>query len=99
MDSDTETEARAEPATDGGATVDVDPEELYAVVRVAVKDALFDALGSVLLLGLALLFVAAGVRGLLSASSTVESAFGVVFVGLGVTIAAVAFDLVPPFRA
>jgi hypothetical protein len=84
--------------TDGGTLDEVEREELYAVVRAAVKDALLDVAGTVALLGLALLFVATGARGLLEAAGTTGAVVSLALVGLGFAIAAVALDLVPSIR-
>jgi hypothetical protein len=82
---------------DGGA-VEMDREDLHAVVGVAVKDALLDVVGTVAPLGLALLFVATGARGLLEAAGTTGAAVSLALVVLGFGIAAVALDLVPSIR-
>ncbi|WP_293027159.1 hypothetical protein [Natronococcus sp.] len=84
--------------SDGGTSLEADREELYAVVRAAVRDALLDVVGTVALLGFALLFVATGVRGLLEAAGTAGAAVSLVLVALGVVIAVVALDLVPSIR-
>ena len=84
--------------TDGGTADEVDREELYAVVRAAVKDALLDVAGTVALLGLALLFVATGARGLLEAAGTTGAVVGLALVALGFVIAAVGLGLVPSIR-
>jgi hypothetical protein len=84
--------------TDGGTLDEVEREELYAVVRAAVKDALLDVAGTVALLGLALLFVATGARGLLEAAGTTGAVVSLALVGLGFASAAVALDLVPSIR-
>lgn len=86
------------PKPDGGTATEADHEELYAVVRAAVKDALLDVVGTVALLGFALLFVATGVRGLLEAAGTTGAVASLALVGLGVVVAAVALDLVPSIR-
>lgn len=59
---------------------------------------MFDALGTAFLLGFVLLFIAAGARGLLGASSTTGVAFGGSTIVLGIAIAAAAPNLIPPFR-
>lgn len=84
--------------TDGGTLDEVEREELYAVVRAAVKDAMLDVVGTVALLGFALLFVATGVRGLLEAAGTTGAVVSLALVALGFVIAAVALDLAPSIR-
>ncbi|GAB7118392.1 hypothetical protein [Natrinema pallidum] len=83
------------PETDRDPADDRDSDARYALVRAAYADAIFDAIGTVLLLGFALLFLALGTRGLLVDAST-ELAVGLI---LGaVVLAGVAFGLVPPVR-
>ncbi|TYL40163.1 hypothetical protein CV102_00855 [Natronococcus pandeyae] len=82
----------------GGRSLEADREELYAVVRAAVKDALLDVVGTIALLGLGLLFVTTGARGLLEAAGTTGAVVSLALVGLGFAIAAVALDLVPSIR-
>ncbi|MDG5817746.1 hypothetical protein [Natronococcus sp. A-GB7] len=86
------------PKPDGGTVNEGDREELYAVVRAAVRDALLDVAGTVALLGFALLFVATGVRGLLEAAGTTGAVVSLALVVLGFAIAAVSLDLVPSIR-
>lgn len=85
--------------TDGGETAPGVPrDELYTVVRAAVKDAIFDLLATALLLGIGLLFIVAGVRGLLGASAGLGYVFGGANLGLGLVFIAAAFDLIPSFH-
>ncbi|WP_241432732.1 hypothetical protein [Natrinema pellirubrum] len=66
-----------------------------AIGRSAVADAIFDAVGTLSLLGFSLLFLAVGVRGLLVDGSTAVAVAALV---ASVAVAGVAFELVPPFR-
>ena len=91
------TRDEAEPKSDGGTVDGLEREELYAVVQSAVRDALLDVLGTVVLLGFALLLVAVGGRAVISGSTTAV-ALGVGAVVVGFAITAAALDLVPPFR-
>ncbi|WP_248903458.1 hypothetical protein [Halocatena marina] len=94
---DVDTNIEKEP--DGGGTIGINQRELYIVVRTAVKDALMDVLGTVLLLGFALLFVSIGAQRLFDASSTGGSALGGSIVILGFVLAGAALDLIPSIRA
>ncbi|OAQ52488.1 hypothetical protein HTG_12765 [Natrinema mahii] len=66
-----------------------------AIGRSAVADAIFDAVGTLSLLGFSLLFLAVGVRGLLVDGSTAVAVAALV---ASVAVAGAAFELVPPFR-
>ncbi|ELZ09076.1 hypothetical protein C478_17234 [Natrinema thermotolerans DSM 11552] len=70
-------------------------EDRDAVVRSAVADAIFDAVGTLSLLGFSLLFLAVGVRGLLIDGST---GLAVASLAVSIAVAGAAFELVPPFR-
>lgn len=83
---------------DGAAVGDLEAEELYAVVRTAVRDALLDVLGTVALLAFALLFVYAGARLLVAAPAAGGLAVGIGCIVVGVGIAASALGLGPSVR-
>ncbi|OLZ42663.1 hypothetical protein A6E15_07925 [Natrinema saccharevitans] len=70
-------------------------EDRDAIVRSAVADAIFDAVGTLSLLGFSLLFLAVGVRGLLVDGST---AVAVAALAASVAVAGSAFELIPPSR-
>jgi len=82
-------------ASDGGTDLGFDPDALYRVVRAAVKDALLDVIGTLLLLGVALVLVLTGGQLLVSAISGVMVGVGAVLVLLGLYVAATALDLIP----
>ena len=69
-------------------------DELDAVVQSAVRDALLDVAGTVTLLVLALVAIGVGVQGLFVDPWTLGLVQGGSFVGIGVLLAAVAFDVV-----
>lgn len=94
-ETDGEAETDGDARADGGVAVDLDRDELYAVVREALRDAILDVLGTVSLLAIALVFVFVGARGVVVGSSTT---IGVAFVVGGVLLAAAALEFVPPFR-
>jgi len=88
------------PSTDGGEPLapGFDEAALYTVVRDAVKDALLDVIGTVLLVGIAFVLVIAGIQAVFSSMS-----FGTVAVGIGVTavgiyLAAATLEIIPPIR-
>lgn len=83
-------------ASDGGADLGFDPDALYRVVHAAVKDALLDVIGTVLLLGVALVLVATGGQLLLWSLSGAAAVAGAVLIVLGCYVAATALDLLPP---
>lgn len=83
-------------ASDGGTDLGFDPDALYRVVRAAVKDALLDVIGTLLLLGVALVLVVTGGQLLVGATSGVMVGVGAVVVLFGLSVAATALDLLPP---
>lgn len=85
------------PRNEDVSELGFDPDALYRVVRAATKDALLDVIGTVLLLGVATVLVAAGVGGLLS--GTVPAvAVGTVLVLVGLYMAAATLEIIPPIR-
>ncbi|SDQ66987.1 hypothetical protein [Natronobacterium texcoconense] len=80
--------------TDGGTASPMSQDEQYAVVYAAVTDALYDVLGTIALLGFALLFVYLGARGLVEGFAEA----GVLFLVFGLVVAAWALDIVPTVR-
>lgn len=91
-------EGRTDTESDGGIAAGFDDAALYAVVRSAVKDALLDVLGTVLLVGIGVVFVVAGVGATIRAPSLASIAVGVWFVALGIYLAATALELIPSVR-
>jgi hypothetical protein len=83
-------------SSDGGTDLGFDPDALYRVVRAAVKDALLDVIGTLLLLGVAFVLVAVGGQLLLGAHSGAAAGAGAVLLLFGLYVAATALDLVPP---
>lgn len=88
--------------TDGGTPTSdsaADPQrDTAADVREGTRDALYDTIGTVALLGFSLLFLAAGTSGIVTADSTTSGALGVVLGLVGIVLAAIAFDVVPLSR-
>ncbi|NUC74371.1 hypothetical protein HTZ84_19080 [Haloterrigena sp. SYSU A558-1] len=91
------TDSGRDVGSDDDVGVALERDELYTVIRTAVRDALLDVLGTVLLLGLALLFVATGARALADPSSG-GTALGVGGILVGFGIAASALGLGPSIR-
>ena len=86
--------------TDGGDLSDpgFDKAALYTVVRDAVKDALLDVIGTVLLLGIAFVLVIAGRQAVFSSISLETVAIGIGVVAVGVYLAAATLEIIPPIR-
>lgn len=84
--------------TDGSEPFDpgFDEAALYRVVRAAVKDALLDVIGTVLLLGIAFVLVIAGIQAVFSSISLVTVAIGIGVVAVGVSLAAATLEIIPP---
>ncbi|WP_255152901.1 hypothetical protein [Halorarius halobius] len=86
--------------TDGGDSFDpgFDEAALYRVVRDAVKDALLDVIGTVLLLGIAFVLVIAGIQAVFSSISLGTVAIGIGVLAFGVYLAAATLEIIPPIR-
>lgn len=86
--------------TDGGEHPAPGFEEvaLYNLVRDAVKDALLDVIGTVLLVGIAFVLVIAGAQAVFSALSFGTLAVGVGVTAVGVYLAAATLEIIPPIR-
>ncbi|ACV47759.1 MULTISPECIES: hypothetical protein [Halomicrobium] len=84
--------------SDGGVDPGFDPDTLYRVVRAAIKDALLDVIGTLLLLGVALVIVAMGGQLLLAAMSEVAMVLGALLVLFGLYLGAATLELIPPLR-
>jgi hypothetical protein len=84
--------------TDGGSSTGFDEAALYAVIRAAVKDALLDVLGTVLLVGVAFVLVVGGAQALVGSASTTGMVLGAVAVAVGLYLAAATLEVIPPIR-
>lgn len=73
-----------------------DEAALYRVVHAAVKDALLDVIGTLLLVGIAFVLVVAGGQALFAATSTLGIVVGLGFVVTGLYLAATSLELIPP---
>ncbi|MFC7029138.1 hypothetical protein ACFQH8_20220 [Halomicroarcula sp. GCM10025710] len=71
----------------------------YRVVRDAVTDALYDVIGTLLLLGIAFVLVVAGIQAVFSSMSLVTVAAGIGVAAVGVYLAAATLEIIPPIRA
>lgn len=90
--------ADVEPATAGPPAegpVEVEYAALYRVVHAAVKDAILDAIGTVLLVGLATVLVLVGVQAVLASRGVPTTAAGLGIVVIGLSLAASTLDLIP----
>mgnify|MGYP000427527662 CR=1 FL=1 len=88
----------SELCSDGGTDPGFDEARLYNVVRAAMKDALLDVIGTLLLVGLSFVLVAMGGQILLQADAVTSGAVGGVLVLVGLYIAAATLELIPPIR-
>ncbi|MFB6143363.1 MAG: hypothetical protein ABEJ30_08505 [Halorientalis sp.] len=90
----------AEP--DGGTASRTDPgfdeAAMFRVVRAAVKDAMLDVIGTVLLVAIAVVVVAAGVQAAAFGVSPATTAVGVLVALFGVYLAAATLGVIPPAR-
>jgi hypothetical protein len=85
--------------SDGGsAAPTIDEGVLYGVIRKAVKDALLDVIGTLLLVGLAVVLIWIGGASLLSSVSLLGGAFGAIIAIVGLYIAAATLEIIPPIR-
>jgi hypothetical protein len=84
--------------SDGGVAPGVDDAALFRLVRDAVKDALLDVIGTLLLLGVAGILVVAGGQLFLSSVSQLGAVVGGVLVVVGLYLAAATLEIIPPVR-
>lgn len=96
--ADGRTRAVEDARTDGGYDAGLDEDELYLVVRTAVKDAMLDVIGTLVLLGFALGLVWIGGMLAVDGDSAGFVVAGGAFVALGAVLAALALELIPPIR-
>lgn len=88
----------AAPETDGGPLPGFDEAVLYRVVRAAVKDALLDVVGTLLLVGVAFVLVVAGGQAVVASDSTAWTALGLAVALGGVYLAAATLEVIPSVR-
>lgn len=89
---------RGSAAPDGGTSPGFDERALYHTVRRAVEDAILNAVGTLLLVGIGLLFVASGGQVLVRADGTFGYGLGVAILAFGCYLAAAAVGVVPSAR-
>lgn len=82
----------------GGVAPGVDEAALFRLIRDAVKDALLDVIGTLLLLGVACILVVAGVQLFVSSISQLGVAIGGVLIVVGLYLAAATLEIIPPIR-
>ena len=83
--------------TDGGTNVGFDEGALYVVVRKAVKDAILDVIGTLLLLGLSFAGIWAGFLAI-GYSTAMGAVLGVAVIVVSLYMAAVALEVIPPIK-
>lgn len=82
-----------EPVAASDDDLAIDDERLYEIVEQAVRDAMLDVFGTIALLLVSLLLLAAGARGLFTANSGSGAVLGGMLLGASVALAAYAFDV------
>lgn len=97
MVPETDDTDESRPRTEDVSELGFDPDALHRVVRAAMKDALLDVIGTLLLVGVAVVLVIVGVGGLLSGTAP-GVAVGAVLAVAGCYLAAASLELVPPIR-
>ncbi|WP_243700384.1 hypothetical protein [Halorussus pelagicus] len=101
MDEDSDSpsdNAEGAPETDGGRDVGFDEAALYGVVRTAVEDAILGVIGTLLLVGVALVITWTGILLATQSVSAAATGFGVVAVAFGLYLGAATLGVVPPAR-
>lgn len=87
-----------DPDSDDGRAVGFDEQALYVVVRKAVEDAILGAIGTLLLVGIAIFLVWYGAIIALMSISTGATLAGVAMVGFGLYLGATTLKVIPPAR-
>lgn len=90
--------AGSAPETDAWRTEPLGKAELYTVIQAAVKDALLDVIGTVLLVAIAFVVVLVGGQVLLSSSTLFAPVIGLSLVVFGVYLAGATLEVIPPVR-
>lgn len=72
-------------------------QELYAVIRKAVEDAILGVIGTLLLLGVALALIWAGIA-IAFSGTTVGLVAGIVAIGCGIYLGAATLGFIPPIQ-
>jgi hypothetical protein len=89
----------AQPTLEAGSVAPgIDETALFTLVRDAVKDALLDVIGMLLLLGLASVLVLVGAQLFFSSISQLGGAVGGALVAVGLYLAVTTLEIVPPIR-
>lgn len=83
--------------SDGGPASELDEQAVYRAVRYAVEDAILAVLGTLLLLGIALVLVAAGAQ-IATQGTPPGLAIGGGLVAYGFYIAAATLEVIPSVR-
>lgn len=90
--------AESLPETDGGMANLIDQGELYSIIHAAVKDALLDVIGTLLLVAIAFILVLAGGQVVLSSSTPLAPVIGISMVVIGLYLAGATLEIIPPVR-
>ena len=79
-------------------TMTVSQEELYAIVRAATRDALYDLVGTVILLAFSLVLLVTSTQLTLQATTLTGRGGGIGLLVIALAIAGWALDVLPPGR-
>lgn len=95
-----DTDRHDERASNGGRepAPGFDEAALFTVVRDAVKDALLDVIGMVLLVGVAFVLVIAGAQAALQSEALTGLVAGIGVTAVGLYLAAATLEIIPPLR-
>lgn len=86
-------------STIGGDKVrDLDQADLYTLIQAAVKDAILDVIGTILLVLIAFVLVLTGAQVILSSTVPFASVIGIVLVVVGLYLAGTTLEVIPPIR-
>jgi uncharacterized Tic20 family protein len=77
---------------------DLNQNELYRIIQAAVKDALLDVIGTILLVVIAFVLVLTGAQVILSSIVPFASVIGIALVVAGLYLAGSSLEVIPPVR-
>lgn len=84
--------------TDGGMVRDLDQAGLYKIIQAAVKDAILDVIGTILLVVIAFVLVLSGSQVILSSTVPFASLVGLSLVLVGLYLAGTTLEVIPAAR-
>ena len=90
--------AESTSTINGGMVRDLNQNELYRIIQAAVKDALLDVIGTILLVVIAFVLVLTGAQVILSSIVPFASVIGIALVVAGLYLAGSSLEVIPPVR-